>query len=82
MTSQHIHVAWAEDPRLAFQVATRAPSPQLVREARWYLLNRTEQCLDDPDSLHILFEDGLPDDVSSQLKVTPSSLQYQIKDQD
>ena len=66
MTSQHVHVAWMENPKLAFQVAARAPTQQSTSEARWYLLNRTDQCIDDPDSQDLLLGGGLSDDVTSQ----------------
>ena len=65
-----MQVAWAEDPKLAFQIAQRAASPQLLNQVRWYLLHHTEQCIDDADSLQILLDNKLPDDVTaSQLKV-------------
>ncbi|KAK2789085.1 phosphatidylinositol-4- kinase [Emmonsiellopsis sp. PD_33] len=63
-----LRLAWAENPGLALQLAARFPSAKLRNDARWLLLNFPEKCIDDPDSLELLFGSELPQDVSFQLK--------------
>ena len=41
----------------------------LAREVRQLILRYPEKAIDIPDALHILLDNGLPPDVSSQLKV-------------
>ncbi|KAF2084218.1 hypothetical protein K490DRAFT_59798 [Saccharata proteae CBS 121410] len=63
-----LKTAWAENPRLAVQLASRFPSPRLRNEARFLVLNFPEKVLDDPDSLELLLGNSLPGDITFQLK--------------
>lgn len=64
-----LHTAWAEDPCLAVQLATRFQSLRLTNDVRRLLLLHPESALEEPDSLQILLGPSLPSDVNSQLKV-------------
>lgn len=64
-----LRLAWNENPSLAFQLATRFPSPKLRNDIRWLFLNFPEKALDEPDALEVLLGPALPQDVSFQLKV-------------
>ncbi|MCJ1288922.1 phosphatidylinositol-4- kinase [Xylographa carneopallida] len=68
ITSQMLRIAWAESPRLAVQLQTRFQLPSLAREVRWLLLNSPEAAIGEPDALQIMLENGLPTDISYQLK--------------
>ena len=68
ITSQMLRIAWIESPRLAVQLQTRFQLPSLTREVRWLLLNSPEAAIGEPDALQIMLENGLPTDVSYQLK--------------
>ncbi|KAL9588445.1 MAG: hypothetical protein Q9203_002750 [Teloschistes exilis] len=63
-----LHTAWAEDPCLAIQLATRFQSLRLTNDVRRLLLLHPESALEEPDSLQILLGPSLPSDVDSQLK--------------
>lgn len=65
-----LRTAWAESPALALQLQTRFQLPTLSREFRWLLLNSPEIAIGEPDALQIMLENGLPSDVSYQLKVS------------
>lgn len=60
--------AWAENPKLAIQIALRSQTPLLLREVRSLILAEPAKTITDPNALHILLDDGLPRDVPSQLK--------------
>ncbi|KAI4143497.1 MAG: hypothetical protein LQ341_002900 [Variospora aurantia] len=64
-----LSTAWAEDPGLAVQLATRFQSLRLTNEVRRLLLMHPERALDQPDALQILLGPSLPSDVNSQLRV-------------
>ncbi|MCJ1389774.1 phosphatidylinositol-4- kinase [Xylographa bjoerkii] len=68
ITLQMLRIAWTESPTLAVQLQTRFQLPSLTREVRWLLLHSPEAAMGDPDALQILLENGLPTDVSYQLK--------------
>ncbi|MCJ1397105.1 phosphatidylinositol-4- kinase [Xylographa trunciseda] len=68
ITSQMLRIAWTESPTLAVQLQTRFQLPSLTREVRWLLLNAPEAAMGEPDALQIMLENGLPTDVSYQLK--------------
>lgn len=65
-----VKIAWAEDPAIAIQLATIYPMPRIHKEIRWLLLNFPTKAVSDPEALPILLGGALPDDVSSQLKVS------------
>ena len=71
-----LKTAWAEDPKLAIQVAIRSQSPALMNEIRWHLLNYPQKAIGDPEALHILLQDGLTSDISFQLKVALSMILF------
>ncbi|KAL8836371.1 MAG: hypothetical protein Q9170_002944 [Blastenia crenularia] len=64
----HLDTAWAEDPSLAVQLATRFQSLRLTNEVRRLLLMHTEKALAEPDALQMFLGPSLPSDVNSQLK--------------
>ncbi|KAF2474802.1 phosphatidylinositol 3-kinase 3 [Lindgomyces ingoldianus] len=64
----HLKTAWAENPALAVHLPQRFQSQRLTTEVRWMVLNFPHKVLDEPDSIEILLESKLPDDVSFQLK--------------
>ncbi|EME39585.1 hypothetical protein DOTSEDRAFT_91884 [Dothistroma septosporum NZE10] len=64
-----LHVAWAEDPRIAVQLVTRFPKLQrLAADVRKLLLRRPWKAIREPDALYILLGSELPGDVRDQLK--------------
>ncbi|KAL8936377.1 MAG: hypothetical protein Q9216_004967 [Gyalolechia sp. 2 TL-2023] len=63
-----LDIAWAEDPGLAVQLATRFQSLRLTTEVRRLLLMYPEKTLADPDALQIVLGPSLPSDVNLQLK--------------
>ncbi|KAL9603403.1 MAG: hypothetical protein Q9179_002208 [Wetmoreana sp. 5 TL-2023] len=63
-----LNTAWAEDPGLAVQLATRFQSLRLTNDVRRLLLRQPEKALGEPDALQILLGPSLPGDVSAQLK--------------
>jgi phosphatidylinositol 4-kinase len=64
-----VRTAWAEDPSLAIELATRFPYPRIQKEVRWLLLNLPGKAISEPEALPVLLGGYLPDDVSFQLKV-------------
>ena len=68
--SAALKTAWAENPRLAVQLASRFASPKLANEVRSLLLRHPERAIDEPDALQILIGASLPTDMSFQLKVS------------
>lgn len=64
-----IKVAWEHSPSLAIQLAARFQQPALLREVRTFILQDPAAALDEPEALQMLYENGLPQDVGSQLKV-------------
>lgn len=64
-----LNFAWAEDPGLAVQLATRFQSLRLTNGVRRLLLTYPEKTLAEPDALQILLGSSLPNDVNLQLKV-------------
>lgn len=66
--SSLLKTAWAESASLAIQLVFRFPSQRLRNEVRWLLLNQPDKAIHEPDALQILLGNGLPNDVSSQLK--------------
>ena len=68
ISSEMLRTAWAESPTLAVQLQARFQLPGLTREVRWLLLKYPEAGMGEPDALQIMLENGLPNDVSYQLK--------------
>ena len=68
ITPSSLASAWTENSKLAIQIALRAQTPLFLREVRNLILSHPASTLEDPDALHILLDDGLPKDVSSQLR--------------
>ncbi|KAL9006999.1 MAG: hypothetical protein Q9188_000287 [Gyalolechia gomerana] len=64
----YLNFAWAEDPGLAVQLATRFQSLRLTNGVRRLLLTYPEKTLAEPDALQILLGPSLPNDVNLQLK--------------
>ena len=61
--------AWAEDPRIAIQLAERFPqSEKLVSEIRSLIMARPESAIPYSDALYVLLGSSLPQDVKGQLK--------------
>lgn len=69
--SSLIKVAWEHSPSLAIQLAARFQQPALLKEVRAFILKDPASSLDEPEALQMLYENGLPQDVGSQLKVSP-----------
>ncbi|KAL8939206.1 MAG: hypothetical protein Q9211_002847 [Gyalolechia sp. 1 TL-2023] len=65
---EYVNIAWAEDPGLAVQLATRYRSLRLTNDVRRLLLTYPEKTLAQPDALQILLGPSLPSDVNLQLK--------------
>ena len=64
-----LSTAWAEDPRIAVQLATRfSQSQELVSGIRTYILRQPEKVIHDSDALYVLLGASLPQDVKLQLK--------------
>lgn len=64
-----LQAAWAEDPRIVVQLATRFPTSQkLIAEIRSYLLKQPEKVIVESDALYTLLGSSLPDNVKVQLK--------------
>ncbi|KAK3299116.1 uncharacterized protein B0H64DRAFT_354903 [Chaetomium fimeti] len=63
-----VRTAWTESPSLAVHLASRFPYPLVQREVRWLLLNFPTKAAKEPESIPILIDGALPDDVSFQLK--------------
>ena len=63
-----IRAAWAVDPALAIQLATRFPHDQIRRDVRFLLLNQPEKALYEANAVDLLLGDGLSSDLSFQLK--------------
>ncbi|KAL8808588.1 MAG: hypothetical protein Q9200_004223 [Gallowayella weberi] len=70
-----LNTAWAEDPGLAVQLATRFQSLRLTNGVRRLLLMYPERGLAEPDALQILLGPSLPGDVNFQLKIV-QALRY------
>lgn len=69
MISSLLRTAWAEDPRIAIQLAARFPhAEKLHRDIRGYLLHEPEKAIGEPDALYVLLGTSLPSDVKNQLK--------------
>ena len=67
--SSLLKTAWAENPGIAVQLATRFPNAQrLISEIRAYVLQQPEKVISDPDALHILLGSSLPSDMKVSLK--------------
>ncbi|CAI6341867.1 unnamed protein product [Periconia digitata] len=64
----HLKTAWDENPAIAVHLAQRFQSQRLNTEVRWQVLNFPHKVLDEPDALEILLGNGLPNDVTFQLK--------------
>lgn len=62
--------AWLENPRLAINLTKRFQSPRLSINVRNLLLRYPEQVVDVPEALQLILGDGMPPDISSQLKVS------------
>ena len=66
-----IKIAWMESPSLAFQMSVRYQTPALTNEVRRLALEYPHLAISDPEALHLLLKDGLPEDVGDrQLKVS------------
>ncbi|KAI0483053.1 hypothetical protein GGR56DRAFT_622734 [Xylariaceae sp. FL0804] len=63
-----VRVAWAEDPSLAIELASRFPNSSVHNDVRWLLLNFPSKAVAEPEALPILLGDELPQDVRFQLK--------------
>ena len=64
-----LRTAWAEDPKIAVQLAARYPQSQkLASEIRAFILAEPEKAIDEPDALYLLLGSSLPSDVKTQLK--------------
>lgn len=64
-----VRTAWAEDPRIAIQLAARFPNSKSMAQAvRSQLMSHPEQALNEPDALRVLFGAELPSDVKSRLR--------------
>ncbi|ORY66037.1 uncharacterized protein BCR38DRAFT_366240 [Pseudomassariella vexata] len=63
-----VRTAWAESPSLAIELVSRFSFQSVFSEVRWLLLNFTAKAIDEPDTLPILLEGDLPNDVRGQLK--------------
>lgn len=66
--ASYARTAWLENPSLATQLVTRFPSDQLHRDVRFLLCNFPDKALNEPDAINLLLGDGLPQDLSFQLK--------------
>ncbi|PVI01342.1 hypothetical protein DM02DRAFT_613746 [Periconia macrospinosa] len=64
----HLKTAWDENPAIAVHLPQRFQSPRLNSEVRWQILNFPHRVLDNADALEILLGNGLPNDVTFQLK--------------
>lgn len=69
-----LRVAWEEDPELALNLTPRFKFDRLDDEVRWYILNHPEKAMNNADALQLMFRSTLPNDVSSQLKVSQVSV--------
>ncbi|KXT09093.1 hypothetical protein AC579_5298 [Pseudocercospora musae] len=64
-----VDVAWAEDPRVAIQLATRfSDSQQIKLSMRQYLLRHPEKAIHEADALYLLLGSELPSDLKTQLR--------------
>jgi phosphatidylinositol 4-kinase A len=63
-----VRTAWAENPALAIQLATRFPSEQTRRDVRFLLLNQPEKALHQANAIDLLLGESLSSDLSFQLK--------------
>lgn len=66
--ASYARTAWLENPSLAIQLVTRFPAEQLHRDVRFLLSNFPDKALDEPNAIDVLLGDGLPQDLSFQLK--------------
>lgn len=64
-----LQTAWLESPRLAIQLTKRFQFPRLSANVRNLLLRYPEQVVDNPEAIQFILGDGVPPDISVQLKV-------------
>jgi phosphatidylinositol 4-kinase len=64
-----VKTAWAINPSLAINLASRYHSHSIQTEVRDLLVKFPDRAINEPEALPILLAGSLPNDVSSQLKV-------------
>lgn len=65
-----VRTAWWQDPAIAIELATRFHFPRLIREIRLLLLTMPERAISEPEALPLILGGHLPEDVTTQLKVS------------
>lgn len=66
-----VRTAWYQDPSIAIELATRFQFPRLQKDVRHLILGAPEKVVNEPEAIPLMFGGHLPDDVNTQLKVSP-----------